>query len=68
MPDAAAIIEVAAGLVDNGQEVSEEYRRGVIELAAQLCLHADDPLYRDDAITVMGYAVFGVNRPEAVNT
>lgn len=69
MPDTATVIEVAASLVDNGQQVSDEYRRGVVELAAQLCLHADNPLYHDDAITVMGYAVCGVNRssPQPVN-
>lgn len=63
--DAATVIETAASLVDGGMEVTEEYRRGVVELAAQLCLHADNPLYHDDAVTVMGYAVCGVNKTSA---
>lgn len=53
------VIECAAQLVDGPVEVSEEYRRGVVELAARICLCGDD---FDDAVTVMGYAVCGVNK------
>lgn len=56
--DIPDVIECAASLVDSGHEVSEEYRRGVVELAAELC-YPGIP----DATTVMGYAVCGVNRP-----
>lgn len=56
------VIECAAELVDGPDHppVSDEYRRGVVELATRLCLCGDD---FDDAVTVMGYAVCGVNRP-----
>jgi len=55
------VIECAADLVDRpGLKVSEEYRRGVVELATRICLCGDD---FDDAVTVMGYAVCGVNKP-----
>jgi hypothetical protein len=54
------VVEAAAELVDGSVEVSEEYRRGVVELATRLCLCGDD---FDDAVIVMGYAVCGVNRP-----
>ena len=52
------VIECAAELVD-GPVVSDEYRRGVFELATRICLCGDD---FDDAVTVMGYAIYGVNR------
>lgn len=60
--DLPTVIESAAELVDRpGEpEVSEEYRRGVVELATRICLCGDD---WEDAVTVMGYAVCGVNRP-----
>lgn len=58
--DLPTVIECAAELVDGPTEVSEEYRRGVVELAARICLCGDD---FEDAVTVMGYAVCGVNRP-----
>lgn len=58
------VIECAAELVDGPIKVSDEYRRGVIELATRICLCGDD---YDDAVTVMGYAVCGVNRVGAPN-
>jgi len=58
--DISGVIQCAAQLVDGPGEVSEEYRRGVVELAARLCLCEDD---FDAMVEVMGYAVCGVNRP-----
>lgn len=57
------VIQTAAQLVDNGTEVDDEYRRGVVELAAALCMpygQGSTP----EAIEVMKYAVCGVNRPK----
>ncbi|WP_142304901.1 hypothetical protein [Mycobacterium avium] len=58
--DLSDVIESAAELVDGPTEVSDEYRRGVVELAARICLHGGD---FGDAVTVMGYAVCGVKKP-----
>ena len=64
--DLSDVIECAAELVDTpGLEVTDDYRRGVVELATRLCLCGDD---FDDAVTVMGYAVCGVNKPAASTT
>lgn len=59
--DLPTVIESAAELVDNPArpEPSEDYRQGVIDLATRICLCGDD---WDDAVTVMGYAVCGVNK------
>ena len=53
------VIQCAANLVDNGQQVDDEYRRGVVDLATALC----ESRNFDDWAKVMGYAVCGVNRP-----
>lgn len=61
--DLSDVIECAAQLVDGPTgDVTEEYRRGVVELATRICLCGDD---FDDAVTVMGYAVCGVNKSSA---
>lgn len=60
--DVPEIVECAAELVDGGTEVSDEYRRGVVELATRLCLCSSDDF--DEATIVMGYAVCGVNKPQ----
>lgn len=59
------VIECAAQLVDNGQEVDDEYRRGVVELATLLCLPGGTDGEHAAAVTVMGFAVCGVNRSVA---
>lgn len=59
MIDIPDIIESAARLVDNGFEVEDEYRRGVVELATLLCLG----YWTADMVAVMGYAVCGVHKP-----
>lgn len=58
------VIQCAANLVDGPTEVNDDYRRGVVELAAALC----ESRNFDDWATVMGYAVCGVNRPEPSNS
>lgn len=61
--DLDEIINAAAQLVDvDDRRVTTDYRTGVVELAAKLCLDSTD----DDAVTVMGYAVHGVNRRQSV--
>lgn len=59
--DISDVIQCAAELVDGPVEVSDEYRRGVVELATRLCLCRSDDF--EEAAEVMGYAVCGVNRP-----
>lgn len=59
--DANDVIQAAANLVDNPDDapgLTDEYRRGVIGLAASLCFTSAG----SDEFIVMGYAVYGVNR------
>ena len=55
------VIQCAAQLVDGsgGDAIDDQFRAGVVALATALCFPAATP----EALTVMGYAVYGVNRP-----
>lgn len=62
--DVDEVIQCAAQLVDtpgfdDRADRDDQFRAGVVALATALCF----PVVTPDALTVMGYAVYGVNRP-----